>query len=504
MHGMVRRHTTRNEPFRMVRTTVLAVLPLLLLAVPAWAQKWATSWAAADQGPYPAGNALNQPDMRFAFPAPTFPAPTSPASTSPGTDADGSTPGARDQSFRLAVPPALWGRTVRIRLSNAFGQKPVTFDGAFIGLQSSGANVMPGSNRPVTFDRGKKAATVPPGQLLWSDPVTLPFVSNPAAPELAGRRLLVSFHVSGPGNTATGPMTWHAASLNTSYLTAPGAGALGEIEDDSAFPNSTTSTFFLDALDVQAPADTKVVVALGDGTVDGAGSTPGGADRWTDVLNRRLAAAGMHVVVVDAGIAGNQVLAPANPAAPPAPGGPAAATRLDRDVLSLSGVTHVIWLGGGNDLSALGHATPDAVMAGFASGVGRLRARSPGLRVLGGTVISTAGSTAPTHAVPGVEQARQTLNAAIRGNGTPFDGVIDFDAATTDRTTGQIRAEFKAFPGAAAPSDGVLPNRAGYIAMADAVDLKLFLPPARPAPRRPAPRPAPSPAPSPSPAEAAQ
>ena len=75
-----------------------------------------------------------------------------------------------------------------------------------------------------------------------------------------------------------------------------------------------------------------------------------------------------------------------------------------------------------------------------------------------------------------------------------FDGIIDFDAATTDRTTGQLRAEFKPSSTTGGPGDGITPNRAGYIAMADAVDLKLLLPPPRPVPRRPAPRPAPAPA----------
>lgn len=245
-------------------------------------------------------------------------------------------------------------------------------------------------------------------------------------------------------------------------------------------------------MDVQAPADTKLVVAVGDGLVDGAGSTLNGADRWTDGLNRRLMAAGLHVVVVNAGMAGNQVLAPADPAAPPVPGGPAALNRLDRDVLSLSGVTHVIWLEGGNDVSALGHATPDAVLAGMKAGILRLRAKLPGLRVIGATTVSTAGSTASTHAVAGVEQARQTLNALLRASGPLFDGVIDFDAATTDRSTGQLRAEYKPSSTAGGPGDGTTPNRAGYIAMADAVDLKLLLPPPRPAPRRPAPHPAPA------------
>lgn len=437
----------------------------LLASVPAQAQKWATVWAAADQGPYPLGNPVAQPDLRFAFPA---------------GDVDGSVAGARDQSFRILVTPAMWGRTVRLRISNCFGQKPITFDGTFIGLQSSGANVVSGSNHPVTFDRGKKSVTLSPGQLTWSDPVTLPFVANPAAPELLGRRLSVTFHVAGPNNGPTGPMTWHALALATSYITAPGAGAIGEIEDDSAFPNSTTSTYFLDALDVQAPADTHVIVALGDGLVDGAGSTLDGDDRWTDDLNRRLAAAGLHFVVVNAGISGNQVLAPSDPS----PGGPPALSRLDRDILSLSGVTHVIWLEGGNDISTLGHAEPDAIVAGFKAGIAHLKAKLPILRVVGATTTSTAGSTAPTHAVAGIEQARQTLNAALRGANTPFDGVVDFDAATIDRTTGQLRAEYKPSSTVGGPGDGITTNRAGYIAMADAVDLKLFLPSARQPPTR--------------------
>ena len=51
----------------------------------------------------------------------------------------------------------------RIRLSNAFGAKPITFDGAYIGLQSTGAVLVPGTSRPVTF-RSKTQVTVAPGQ----------------------------------------------------------------------------------------------------------------------------------------------------------------------------------------------------------------------------------------------------------------------------------------------------------------------------------------------------
>ena len=71
-------------------------------------KKWVTAWTASAQGPYPSGFALLQPDLSLAFP-------------DPGRGAD-------DQSFRMIVRPDLWGGEARIRLSNAFGLKPVRFD----------------------------------------------------------------------------------------------------------------------------------------------------------------------------------------------------------------------------------------------------------------------------------------------------------------------------------------------------------------------------------------
>ncbi|MEJ1978589.1 MAG: hypothetical protein WDN49_23220 [Acetobacteraceae bacterium] len=75
--------------------------------------------------------------------------------------------------------------------------------------------------------------------------------------------------------------------MTTSYVTAPDAGAIGELEDDSPYPYSTTSWYFLDAADAVVAPETRVVVALGDSITDGRGSTLNGDDRWTDVLSRR-------------------------------------------------------------------------------------------------------------------------------------------------------------------------------------------------------------------------
>jgi hypothetical protein len=188
-------------------------------------------------------------------------------------------------------------------------------------------------------------------------------VHEPAAPELLGRKLAVSFHVAGE----SGPMTWHAKALTTSYLTAPGAGAKGDAEDEQEFPFSTASWYFLDALDMMAPADASTIVALGDSIIDGTASTMNGDDRWPDVLARRLHAVhGNKIAVVNAGIGGNQVVGPATYSPQqPFPGGPSAKDRLDRDVLSLSGVAAVIWLEGINDFSKNGNASIEAVEAGM-------------------------------------------------------------------------------------------------------------------------------------------
>ncbi|MBV9749689.1 MAG: lysophospholipase [Acetobacteraceae bacterium] len=449
---------------------IALMVALLGATSAAQAQKWVTSWAGSVQGPYPTGNAVAQPDLSFAF-------------------RDGQS-GAKDQTFRLIIRPSLWGSKIRLRFSNAFGAKPVTFDGVFVAMQLSGAALVPGGNRPVTFGL-KRAVTVQPGGQAWSDAVTLPWVANPGAPELLGRKLAVSFHVAGE----TGPMTWHAKAMQTSYITPPGAGSLGELEDESAFPNSTTSWFFLDALDVQAPPETGLVVCLGDSITDGTNSTLNGDDRWPDMLARRFHAAGIPVAVVNAGIGGNMIVGPADytPAKPFA-GGPSALSRLDRDVLGLSGVTDVIWFEGINDFSTNGNASVDQVRDGLAAGVKRIRAKFPGVKVFGATLTGIAGTTSEAQAPPAVDEKRKAFNAWLRDSSKLFDGVIEFDKAVADPQTGGLRPEFKPSSTVGGPGDGLHPNRAGYLAMGDAVDLRQMRAPVpKPKPKPPAPKPSANP-----------
>jgi lysophospholipase L1-like esterase len=414
----------------------------------ATAPHWVAAWTASAHGPYPVGNPTAQPELKFAFP-----------------DA---ARGAVDQSFRMIVRPDIWGKQARIRLSNAFGAKPVTFDGAFVALQTSGSAVLTGTSRPVTF-AGKRSVTVDAGKDVVSDAVSLPFVKNPTDPMLVGRRLAVSFHVAGE----SGPMTWHAKALTTSYLTPPGGGAHGGDESELAFPLSSTSWYFLDEVEMTAPAGTHVIVAFGDSITDGTASTLNGDDRWPDVFGRRVhAAAGDRYAIVNEGIGGNQVIGPTDYAAKPIAGGPSALDRLQRDVISLPGVSTVIWLEGINDFGAA-DASAQAVSDGVRDGVKRLRERIPGVRIYMATLTGALNST-PTHGRPEVEAKRQEYNQFIRSAGI-FDGVIDFDTITLDPKTGELKAEYQPNSTTGGPGDKLHPNRAGYAAMGNNIDLRTIL-----------------------------
>src|SRR5262249_45549975 len=228
----------------------------------------------------------------------------------------------------------------------------------------------------------------------------------------------------------------------TSFVAPPGAGSKGSEEGEGAFPYSTASWFFLDAVEMMVPQESFAVVAFGDSITDGTASTMNGDDRWPDVLSRRLHALhGNRMAVVNAGIGGNQIAGPAEyTPQKPIPGGPSARTRIDRDVLDLSGVGAIIWLEGINDFSRNGNAALETVQAAMKETVARIRARRPEIRVIGATVVTALGSSSAAHGFAEQDAKRKALNDFIRTSGL-FDGVADFDRVTVDAETGSLKVE---------------------------------------------------------------
>ncbi len=428
--------------------TGLAAVLFALPSAARAAEPWVASWTASAHGPYPIGNPTAQPELKFVIPSP-------PA-------------GVDDQTFRLIVRPDIWSGETRLRLSNAFGDKPVTFDGVYVGLQSSGSTLVPNTNRPVTFG-GQPSVTVAPGQSAMSDTVALPWVQSPADPMLANRKLAVSLHVAGQ----SGKLTWHAKALTTSYISAPKSGAHGADEGEDAFASSTTSWFFLDEIDMKVPGAT-TVVAFGDSITDGTASTLNGDDRWPNVFSRRVHAMyGQKYSVVNEGIGGNMVSGPDGYAEKPFAGGPSAVERLPRDLLSLPNVSHVIWLEGINDFGNSGY-DPARVEDGVRTVVKRLREAFPGVKIDMATLTSSVNSNNGGYGAPAIEAKRVAYNDFIRSAGI-FDGVIDFDATTIDKSTGELKAEFQPNSTTGGPGDKLHPNRAGYSAMGRSIDLSALL-----------------------------
>ena len=139
-------------------------------------------------------------------------------------------------------------------------------------------------------------------------------------------------------------------------------------------------------------------------------------------------------------------------------------------MLELSGVTSVIWLEGINDFGRAGTASAEAVIDGMGRGVARMRAALPGVTVIGATVTTALNSSNPASGSPEQDAKRKALNDFIR-TAKLFDAVVDFDRATLDPATGEMRPEFVPESTTGGKGDKLHPNRAGYAAMAAVIDL---------------------------------
>jgi lysophospholipase L1-like esterase len=364
--------------------------------------------------------------------------------------------GLENRTVRLIVYTHFPGTQLRVRLSNTFGTKPLTIGRADVALQSAGAAIVPGSDRRLAFG-GQPAVTIPKGAEAYSDPVSLAVGAQ--------QNLAVSLYVPG----RSGPTTWHALAVQTNYISTPGNHAADRT--GNAFQTQVTSWFWLDGVDVVAPARDRAVVTLGDSITDGFASTVNANDRWPDFLARRLLAlpAAHDVSVLDEGISGNRVLHNA-PCC-----GVSALARLDRDVLAQDGVHWVILLEGINDIGFSGLTGPETaphtnvsaaqIIAGYKQIITRVHAK--GLKIYGATLTPFKGTPFEHYYTQAGEAKRQAVNHWVRTSGA-FNAVIDFDRAVRDPSHPlRILPRYDS-------GDHLHPNDAGYAAMADAIDLALF------------------------------
>jgi lysophospholipase L1-like esterase len=361
--------------------------------------------------------------------------------------------GFNNHTLRMNPRVSIGGDRLRVRISNAYGNRPLTIGAARIALRDNGPAIVPGSDRKLTFG-GSDGTVIAAGAVQFSDPVELPV--KPLAD------LAVSFHL--PGEVLADFAITGRYARQTNYISPP-----GDFTGQTVMPvgNLTDQWFFLCGVDVLADSRTGGIVALGDSLTDGNISTIDAFCRWPDQLARRLveraASGGRPMGVMNNGLGGNRILHDLR--------GDSGLKRFDRDVLAQPGVTHAIVMLGTNDLRNR-WAKPEEEVTGeqMIAGLRQMavRAHSRGIKIIAATLTPFGNETFMANAWnPTREKHRVTLNTWIRQNGE-FDGVADFDAAVRDpEIPTQMAAQWDC-------GDGLHQSDAGYCHLGDVIDLALF------------------------------
>jgi lysophospholipase L1-like esterase len=358
-----------------------------------------------------------------------------------------------NQTFRMNARASVGGDRLRVRLSNAYGSRPLLVGTAYLGLRDGGASagVVSGSNKKLRFG-GADSVTIAAGAFVVSDPVAFDL---PALADVA-----ISLYLPGDLPLNFGITGRYARQIN--YVSPP-----GDFADSAVMPvgSVTGDWFFVSGVDVLASSETGGVVAVGDSLTDANISTLDAFCRWPDQLARRLQAraGGRPMAVMNQGLGGNRILHDIR--------GDSGLRRFDRDVIAQPGVTHVIVMLGTNDLRNRWAKPEEEVTAGqMIAGLKQLalRAQTAGIKIFGATLTPFENETfLPGAWTPAREKTRQAVNEWIREGGA-FDAVVDFDRALRDPE----------HPTSMLPiydcGDHLHPSDLGYNKMGDAIDLSLF------------------------------
>jgi len=367
------------------------------------------------------------------------------------------TPVFENQTIRMVVRTSIGGQRLRIRFSNAYGSSPLEIGAAHVALTDHGSLIVAGSDHVLTFG-AKPSVAVPIGAPTLSDPVDMK-----VAP-FAEISISIYLPHGTPGSTT------HFWAQHDTYISGPGDFTA---KSEIANPTEKKSWYYLSDLEVWTGDRTGAVVTLGDSITDGVGAKQGEYGDWPDQLAKRLALNGgaPSLAVLNEGIGGNRILHDG--------AGINALARFDRDVLAQPGVRDLIVLEGINDIGwphmkprpptdgisskaspfAAGEVTANDLIAGMRQIIDR--AHEHDIRVFGATLTPYEGAD---YFSEDGEQVRQAVNQWIRAGGA-FDGVFDFDAAVRDPNhPAQFREAYHS-------GDHLHPSAAGYMAMAQAIDL---------------------------------
>jgi hypothetical protein len=139
--------------------------------------------------------------------------------------------GFNNHTLRMNPPISIGGDRLRVRISNAYGNRPLPIRAARIALRDKGPATVHGSDRKLTFG-GSDGTVIAGGSVHFSDPVDL---TVQALADLA-----VSFHL--PGEVLANFSITGRYARQTNYISPP-----GDFTREAVMPvgNLTDQWFFL-------------------------------------------------------------------------------------------------------------------------------------------------------------------------------------------------------------------------------------------------------------------
>lgn len=319
------------------------------------------------------------------------------------------------QTVRHRVVISAGGTKVRVRFSNEWGVAPIKIGAASVRVAPEG------EIKPLMFG-GFPTGTIFPGAPMLSDPVELVITTM--------AELDISIYFPEPVATAgyhrgvdPDGQSQILPSLNACYLSEGNhTGDPGLSEETRIEPT------IISAVEVYSTNKPPVIVIFGDTR----------SANWPDLIIKE--SEGKFAVVNQSGYAGSLTFG--KPGETGLHRWSSGIARFDRDVLTVSGATHVLIFIGHNDISLPGMRekgfilvqedqmrSSDQIIVALKQIVDRARAHN--LRVIGGTLQIYKGGTFEGRVTPQKLDTRDAVNNWIRKSGV-FDRVIDFDAVVRD------------------------------------------------------------------------
>lgn len=337
----------------------------------------------------------------------------------------------KENTLRQLITPTLGGDKLRLTISNEYGSIPMIIDEVHIAKADGlGSSKIDTSTDTVLSFSGSSSVTIEPGVRMTSDELSFSVSS------LEPLAVTIKF-----GKYTGGGITCHSTANTTCWI------AEGDHVSDETMPQGETKScwYFITGLDVWADAEANTIVCLGDSITDGVGAAYDNNTSWPDYLSSHLS--GQNTSVINMGISGN-ILS----------GDWGVKSRLERDVLSIPGVTHCFLLIGINDIGGSTEDITDRLIADYKEILERCHEAGIKVYACSMTPIKGSGYYSELH-----ETIRVNCNEFLLSEDNGFDGVVDFSSAIArEDDPSQMKDEYNCSWG-----DFLHPGVAGYDVMGE-------------------------------------